>query len=67
MVEHYQNRGDHENFAEKYYCYNLIHFEFFSDIIQAIQREKEIKQMTREKKEKLIARSNPNWDCIIVF
>ena len=66
MIEHFQNRGSGEYFAVKYYCYNLIYYEYFTDIIQAIRREKEIKQMSRQKKEKLIAKFNPNWNSIVV-
>jgi putative endonuclease len=61
MVEHYQNKGNQKNFAERYYCYNLIYYEYFADINQAIFREKEIKNMTHQKKLKLVNNSNPNW------
>jgi len=67
VIEHFLNREDKENFAEKYYCYNLICFEHFWDITQAIQREKEIILMTRKKKEELIAKFNPGWDFIVVY
>jgi len=66
MIEHFQNRGNDENFAGKYYCYNLLYYEYFTDILQAIRREKEIKKMSRQRKEQLIALSNPNWDFIVV-
>ncbi len=65
MFEHYENRGTKNSFAGKYYCYNLIWYEHFTDINSAIAREKEIKKWRREKKEILIAKTNPNWDRII--
>ncbi len=64
ISEHYSNRGNPENFAGKYYCYKLIYMEHFLDIKQAIFREKEIKNMTRKKKEDLIALKNPRWSFI---
>ena len=64
LFEHHENRGNRKSFAGRYYCYNLIYFEQFSDINEAIMREKEIKGWRREKKELLIAKTNPNWDTI---
>ncbi len=64
IAEHYLNRGNPKTFAGKYYCYKLIYLEHFFDIKQAIYREKEIKNMTREKKEELIALKNPRWSFI---
>jgi putative endonuclease len=61
LRRHYLNKGNKKTFAGKYYCYKLIYFEVFQDINQAIAREKEIKNMTREKKEVLIATKNPKW------
>ncbi len=62
--EHYQNRGDKEHFAERYYCYDLIYYEHYDDVNQAIAREKEIKAMTRKKKKELIATMNPKWHTL---
>ena len=59
--QHFINRGNSTSFAGKYFCYNLIYWERFDDIKQAIEREKELKKWRREKKEKLIASQNPNW------
>jgi len=62
ILQHYENRGKKTSFAGKYYCYNLIYFEHFEDVEQAIDREKEIKRMNRAKKENLIATKNPKWN-----
>ena len=48
-------------YAGKYNCYNLIYYEHFDYIQDAIDREKEIKGWTRKKKEALINSFNPNW------
>ena len=50
-----------KTFAGKYHCYNLIYFEYYSDIRVAIAREKEIKGWSRKKKVTLIAIFNPDW------
>ena len=62
MKQHRENKGNSKTFAGRYYCFNLVYFERFGDINMAIEREKEIKDMSREKKEELIRTINPNWD-----
>ena len=47
MKQHFENKGNRKTFAGRYYCYNLIYFERFGDINMAIEREKEIKDMSR--------------------
>lgn len=64
ILEHTSNKGNKKTFPGKYYCYKLIYFEYFEDMSQAIQREKEIKNMSRERKEELINRKNPKWSFI---
>ena len=61
LEQHFQNRGNTETFAGKYYCYNLVHFEEFKYIDKAIAREKQLKKWTRKKKDWLIEMNNPNW------
>jgi len=66
LLQHYQNRGNKKTFSGRYYCYKLLNFETYSDINQAIAREKEIKDMSRERKEELIAIKNPKWNFLVV-
>jgi putative endonuclease len=61
LIEHWDNRGQVKTFAGKYYCYNLIHYEYFTYINNAIAREKEIKGWRRQKKLDLIKENNPDW------
>ena len=61
IKQHQENKGNAKTFAGRYYCYKLIYFERFNDINMAIEREKEIKDLSREMKEKLIASINPSW------
>ena len=50
-----------DGFTKKYNLNKLVYFEEFSDVNQAIQREKEIKKWRREKKNKLVESINPEW------
>ena len=61
MKQHYEQRGGLGSFTGKYFCFNLIFWEIYPDINQAIAREKEIKKWRREKKETLINEFNPGW------
>ena len=61
LKEHYDLRGNPKSFTGKYYCYYLVYFEWHKYILNAIDREKEIKLMKRERKDALIASFNPNW------
>jgi len=61
ISQHTENKGKPDTFAGKYYCYNLVYYEHFSDINYAIAREKEIKKWRRTKKVALIESVNPTW------
>jgi putative endonuclease len=61
LQEHFDNLDNPNTFAGRYFCYNLIHYEFFEHIEDAIAREKEIKGWTPAKKDALIAGNNPQW------
>ncbi len=59
IFEHKQ--GIVEGFSKKYNCHSLVYYEKYSDIEQAIIREKQLKSWRREKKENLIKTLNPEW------
>jgi putative endonuclease len=62
MNEHYEDcKNKTGSFAARYYCYNLIYYEHFENIEEAIDREKEIKGWKRVKKINLINSFNPDW------
>ncbi len=48
-------------FSAKYNLSKLVFFEEFGSMTQAIDREKQIKGLRREKKIKLIEEMNPEW------
>ena len=49
-------------FTSKYNVHNLVYYEQFSTIEEAIKREKILKGFTRAKKEILINKFNPPWE-----
>lgn len=51
-----------KGFSAKYNIHRLVYFEVFSNIRDAIRREKEIKGWVRRKKVALIEEENPHWD-----
>ena len=50
-----------KSFAGRYNCIYLVYFEHHSFILNAINREKQIKGWLRSKKIALIQEFNPNW------
>ena len=61
IYQHTENKGNNDSFAGKFYCYNLVYYEHFTHVEEAIAREKEIKKWRREKKVALIESVNPTW------
>ena len=57
VKEHKEGGGG--AFTAKYKCHKLVYYEDFGLIEQAIEREKEIKKLSRAEKERLIDRLNP--------
>ncbi len=49
------------SFAARYKCYKLIYWGEFSYVLNAIEREKQIKRWNRSKKIDLISRLNSEW------
>ena len=52
VAEHKSGSGS--AFTSKYHCHKLVYYETFSDIEQAIAREKQLKGWKRERKDALI-------------
>ena len=59
VIEH--KTKTHKGFTSKYNCDKLVYFEEFSDINQAIAREKQLKAGSRNQKDSLINTINPEW------
>ena len=56
VAEH--RSGAIPGFTEKYHCHKLVYFERYSDVNQAIAREKQLKKWSRSKKDWLIDTMN---------
>ena len=51
-----------DGFTKRYNVVKLVYFEQTSDMHSAISREKQLKTFTRDKKETLINKFNPEWN-----
>jgi putative endonuclease len=58
--EHRQ--GELGGFTYRYWLKQLVYFEQYEDILDAIAREKEIKKWHRAWKVALIEKENPGWN-----
>ena len=56
----------YKGFTSKYNVTNLGYYEVFNDIKAAIEREKQIKAGSRQKKILLIEKLNPKWKDLSV-
>jgi len=48
-------------FTKKYNIDKLVYYEQTTNIVSAIEREKQLKKWRREKKIQLIEKENPEW------
>ncbi|HCY77248.1 MAG TPA: excinuclease ABC subunit C [Ignavibacteriales bacterium] len=51
-----------DGFTKKYNLNKLVYYECFTNINDAIRREKELKKWRREKKNILVETMNPEWN-----
>jgi putative endonuclease len=49
-------------FTARYKCKQLVWYEFYDQMIDAIEREKQIKAGSRKDKLRLIEQLNPEWN-----
>jgi putative endonuclease len=64
VYEH--KNGMLDGFTKKYCLKMLVYYEFFDDILFAIQRKKTIKHWIREWKITLIESNNPLWQDLYI-
>lgn len=50
-----------EGFTNKYEVHDLVYYQVFEDIEEAIKREKQLKKWKRSWKVRIIEESNPEW------
>ena len=65
IVQHIEGTGS--KFTSKYNLKDLIYFEEFTDIEQAIAREKQLKNWHKEWKLNLIRKHNPKLKTLNIF
>src|SRR5712691_3294744 len=65
LTEHYSVRGRTDHFASKYHCYKLLYYEVYDTAMEAIAREKEIKNLTRGRKLELIKSKNAKLKFLV--
>ena len=54
-------KGEVKGFTQKYHVNELVYFERYSMINDAIRREKQLKKWNRSWKIALIEKENPSW------
>jgi len=64
ILEHIKQKNP--GFTKKYNLNKLVYLERFTEVLDAIAREKQIKKWSRKKKIWLIEKENPNWDDLFV-
>ncbi len=63
LIRVYQHKNDIiKGFSKKYNCKILVFYEIHETMNSVINREKQIKAGSRDKKIKLIEQTNINWD-----
>jgi putative endonuclease len=61
LTEH-KDKVHPTSFTAKYNIHILVYYEVIEGQFAAIEREKQIKKYSREKKNALIDERNPNWE-----
>ena len=59
IEEHKTHTGN--SYTKRYHIYKPVYYECFEDVRNAIMREKQLKRWSRDKKDMLITRKNPDW------
>ena len=60
VAEH--RAGREGSFTQRYHVHRLVYAEEYSDVRDAIHREKQLKGWRRERKVALIDEANPSWE-----
>ena len=60
-VYEHKTHADPQSFTAKYKLNKLVYFEETTDVKAAIEREKQIKSWSRDRKTDLIFDKNPQW------
>jgi putative endonuclease len=55
-----------DGFSKRYNLRYLVYYEEWGDVMSAIEREKQIKSWSRQKKNRLVESMNPTWKDLYV-
>lgn len=50
-----------DSYASRHMTSRLVYFEMTPDVLSAIRREKRLKRLSRQRKLRLIEKTNPDW------
>ena len=62
LSQHKNKLNSKWSFSNKYNIEELMHYELFFSVTDAIAREKQIKSWSRKRKIDLINKNNPDWN-----
>jgi len=60
VFEHKEN-ADPKSYTAKYKIHKLVYYETTTDVKAALEREKQIKDWNRKRKNQLVESMNPTW------
>ena len=60
-VYEHRDHADPKSYTSKYNIHKLVYFETTTDVKAAIEREKQIKDWNRKRKNQLVENMNPTW------
>ncbi len=63
-IQEHKNHIFKNSFTDRYNLEYCIYYEEFPTVSLAITREKELKKWSRQKKEELINKRNPDWKVV---
>ena len=64
LKQHKEKRGTERTFTGRYFANQLVYYEVYQYVNEAIAREKQLKKWSRSKKEWLINQKNPDWHSL---
>ena len=56
-----------DGYTKKFHVHKLVYFEEYTEVNDAIKREKQLKKWRREKKNALVERMNPAWQDLFPY
>lgn len=66
-VYEHKNDLNRKSFTSKYSIHSLVYYEIFNNVLNAIEREKNIKKWKRNWKLRMIEEMNPDWDDLLLI